>query len=149
MRKHSTLILLVFNLILLFMSWLMSFYAYPRLPQKIPLWLNCCGQPVYLVDKSPVFFIYPFIHTLFFLGFLLLTGVFPKREKLHQNNRIYHEYVYLALIFFSLIFIHITRSIIFLAHNIGDGVNKFYFVALFVVLLALIPYFRFRNKIKL
>ena len=149
MRKHSTLILLIFNLILLFMSWLMSAYAYPRLPQKIPMWLNCCGQPVYLVDKSPVFFIYPVIHTLFFLGFLFITGVFPRRQNPHKKDRIYHEYVYLALIFFSLVFIHITRSIIFLAHNIGDGANKFYFIALFAILLGLIPYFRFRRKLRL
>lgn len=37
------------------------------------------------------------------------------------------EMVWLAMIFFNLVFIHVQRSLIWLAHGLSVGVNKYYF----------------------
>lgn len=54
------------------------------------------------------------------------------------------EMVWLLMIFFNLVFIHIQRSLIWLSHGLSFGVNKFYFFSLIVIILLLIPYYRFR-----
>lgn len=54
------------------------------------------------------------------------------------------EMVWLLMIFFNLVFIHVQRSLIWLAHGLSFGVNKFYFFSLIVIILLLIPYYRFR-----
>lgn len=137
----------------------MAFYAYPRLPQKVPLWLNFSGQPVVKAQKSWFFFFYPVAQTSFFGGFLLASSFLHKsllRRKKNilfeeEKNKVFHqlrkEYTYLALIFFNLIFIHIQRSLILLAHKIEKGVDPLYFYSLFGILLTLIPYYRLRKKI--
>jgi hypothetical protein len=56
------------------------------------------------------------------------------------------ELVLLMMIFFNLIFIHIQRSLIWLAHGLSVGVNKFYFFSLIIIILLLIPYYRFRRS---
>jgi len=57
------------------------------------------------------------------------------------------ELVLLLMIFFNLIFIHIQRSLIWLAHGLSAGVNKFYFFSLIIIILLLIPYYRFRRSL--
>jgi len=57
------------------------------------------------------------------------------------------EFVLLELIFFNLIFIHIQRSLIWLAHELSVGVNKFYFFSLIMITLLLIPYYRLRHAL--
>ncbi len=54
------------------------------------------------------------------------------------------EMVWLAMIFFNLVFIHVQRSLIWLAHGLSVGVNKYYFFSLLIMILLLIPYYRFR-----
>lgn len=57
------------------------------------------------------------------------------------------EQIYLTLIFFNMIFIHILSSLVLVAHNIVNGVNRFYLFALFGIILVLFPYFRLRARI--
>lgn len=138
----------------------MAFYVYNRLPQQIPFWLNFFGQEVIKGVKSPLFFIYPLIQTLFFLGFWLLAVVGSSRKAIFEGapvlstesqsalySDLRKEHVYLSLIFFNLIFIHIQRSLILLAHQAEKGVMALYFYSLFGILLVLIPLYRFREKI--
>ncbi|NIM91764.1 MAG: hypothetical protein GTO17_12555 [Candidatus Aminicenantes bacterium] len=159
MKKKTHLFLLVANGILVILGWVMAFYAYPRLPQEMPLWINFFKQQVILTEKSPLFFLYPLVQTLFCFGFWWLSRVnFPvdlltrKKEGLvlQRKNLIMSlrkEYIYLNLIFFNLIFIHLQRSIIFLAHDIGKGVNKIYFISVFIIILMLIPWYRLRKRL--
>jgi len=137
----------------------MAFYAYPRLPQEMPLWISFFKQQVILMEKSPLFFLYPLAQTLFCLGFWWLSrvnfpgdlltrkkeGLFLERKNLILDLR--KEYIYLNLIFFNLIFIHLQRTIIFLAHDIGKGVNKIYFFSVFVIILLLIPWYHLRKSL--
>jgi hypothetical protein len=139
----------------------MALYAYPRLPQDMPLWINFFKQQVILMEKSLLFFLYPLTQTLFCLGFWWLSKInllvdmltkekedfLLKRSSLVLNLR--KEYIYLNLIFFNLIFIHLQRTIIFLAHDVGKGVNKIYFFSVFVIILLLIPWYRLRKKLLL
>jgi len=57
------------------------------------------------------------------------------------------EFIYLTMIFFNLIFIHLQRSLILLSHKIETGVDRYYFYALFSIILILIPYYHIREKL--
>jgi len=52
----------------------------------------------------------------------------------------------LVSIFFQLIFIHIQRSLILLAHGIEKGIRPIYFYSVVGFILVLIPYYRMRLK---
>jgi len=145
MRKKAPFILLIFDWVLLGVAWVMVLYSYPRLPQEIPLWLNFFGQPVILAKKSLLFFIYISVQTLFFLFFLLITKKISSSMP-SWKGKIFKEFAYLSLIFFNLIFIHIQSSLILMAHKLVKGVEKFYFLTLFAILLMLIPYYKMRIK---
>jgi hypothetical protein len=54
------------------------------------------------------------------------------------------EFILLVLIFFQLIFIHIQRSLILMAHGVEQGIRPFYFYSVFGIILILIPYYRLR-----
>jgi len=127
----------------------MAFYAYPRLPQKIPLWLNFFGEQTIMTEKSPLFFIYLLAQTLFFIFFLVMTRTISSRKMVPWKSRIFKEYIYLTLIFFHLIFIHVQRTIILVAHQVVEGVDKYYFYLLFGVILVLIPYYRIRVRLSI
>ena len=157
MQKKTNLILSVFNWILLATGWIAALYAYPRLPQRIPFWLNFFGQPNILMNKSLIFFIYPLSQTLFCISFFLAVKITSSRQLVSRKVRnayteqssralseLKKEFIYLSLIFFNLIFIHIQTSLIFLAHQTEKGFNKFYFFTLFVIIIILIPYYRMR-----
>jgi len=142
------------------MGWILAFYAYPRLPQKIPIWISFFGQPTLMMKKSPVFFIYPIAQTLFCAGFWIVsrTRIFRFEslrenktdliaEKMSRLSNLRKEFTYMILIFFNLIFIHLQRGIIFLAHGIESGIDDIYFYSLFGIILILIPLYRLRTKL--
>lgn len=146
MEKKNWL-LLICNIVLIATGWILAFYAYPRLPAEIPLWLSFLSSPVMLVPKSPFFFIYPAAQTLFALFFISLPGIRAVRESQKWGKSRLREFVYLVLIFFQVLFIHIQRSLIFFAHNIQQGVDELYFLFLLLVILLLIPFFRLRERV--
>lgn len=142
-------LLLSFNLILLGLSWIMAFYAYARLPSRMPLWLNFFGQEPLISNKSPLFFIYVFVQTFIFVGFLSAVHITHRRKKSIQppmEQSLQTEIVLLVLIFFQLIFIHIQRSLILLAHGVEKGIRPYYFYSVFGIILILIPYYHMRLK---
>ncbi len=137
----------VFNGILLCAGWVMVIVAYPKLPQKIPLWLDLFKQQHIMVKKSPLFFLYIMAQTLFFILLFYLARKISSRITNSREAELFKEYVYLTLIFFNLIFIHVQRSLILVAHHVEKGVDKLYFYSLFGIILILIPYFRLRKKL--
>ncbi len=147
MQKKSLLILFIFNCILVVVSWILALYSYPRLPEQMPFWINFLGQPPMLANKSPVFFVYPIVQTLFVFFFIGIAQIMSLREKETWRKKLLKDYVLLSLIFFNLIFIHILSSLILLAHQIGEGINRTYFFMIFIVILILIPYYRMRAKL--
>jgi uncharacterized membrane protein len=159
-RKEIIWMLLGANLLLLCLGWIVAFYTYPRLPQQMPLWLNFFGQEVIKMNKSPLFFGYPLAQTLFFVIFLLLSRIEFSRIKSSQRafgksderqsslySNLMKEMVFLVLIFFNLIFIHIQRSLVLLAYGVERGVRELYFYSLFGIILAFIPIYQIRAKI--
>jgi len=158
LHKKAHLILFIFNMILLLTGWVMTSYAFTRLPAAIPLWLPFSGQPAIFFKKSFLFFIYPSVQTLFFVVFLLMAHIFINRENLPALYKeasletqkkillLEKEFVLLVLIFFNLVFIHIQRSLILLAHGLETGISPLYFYSLFGIILLLIPYFQMRRK---
>jgi hypothetical protein len=145
--KKKNWLLLICNIVLIATGWILAIYSYPRLPGMIPLWLNFLSTPVILVPKSPLFFIYPAVQTLFAVLFISLPGLEAVQKSQKWGKPKLREFVYLVLIFFQVIFIHIQRSLIFSAHNIQQGVDEFYFLFLLVIILLLIPFFRFRERV--
>jgi uncharacterized membrane protein len=147
MQKKSLLILFIFNCILLAVSWILALYSYPRLPEQLPLWINFLDQPPMMFEKSPIFFVYPIVQTLFIFLFMGIAHVLSIRIRESWRKRLLKDYVLLSLIFFNLIFIHVQSSLILLAHEIREGINTTYFFTIFIVILILIPYYRMRAKI--
>lgn len=159
--KKTIIFLLMANLLLLCAGWVMAFYSYPRLPQNMPLWINFLGQPVINVKKSMLFFIYPLVQTIFYVVFWQISRIKSDQKRIQRKfpsvseknlivyTRLKKEFVFLVLIFFNLIFIHLQRSIILLAHKIEEGISEYYFYSLFGIILILIPYFRLKRKLVL
>jgi uncharacterized membrane protein len=146
--------------LLLVVSWVMSVYAYPRLPGEVVLWKSLWSADIVKEAKSFTFFIYPLAQTLVFLAFLVLAKVafFRVPGSDSEDRRLWNEgserlldlrreVVYLGLIFLNLVFIHLQTSLILLSHGLARGINRFYFAMLLLVLLALIPYYRLRRRI--
>jgi hypothetical protein len=145
--------------LLLGVSWVMSVYAYPRLPEKMAFWTTVWSTEAVWGERAPAFFVYPIAQTLFFLAFLVLAKVaffrapgpeFLERSSEVEGNKrqlgLKKEVAYLGLIFLNLVFIHLQTSLILVSHGLAKGINRFYFAMLLVVLLMLIPYYRIRRQ---
>ena len=81
--------------------------------------------------------------------FFALARKISSRIAFPWKVEIIKEYVYLTMIFINLIFIHVQRSIILVAHQTEKSVDKLYFYSLFGIILILIPYFRMRERLAL
>ncbi len=150
-RKNVLFFLGLANIILLSAGWIMALHAYPRLPQRMPIWMNFLDQQTLLTAKSGLFFVYPITQTLFcFVYGYLLRAVTRKRVTSGQEvsqARLRQEFALLVLIFFNLIFIHLQRSIILTAHGLEEGISEIYFFSLFGIIIVLIPYYRIRTRL--
>lgn len=158
--KISVVFLKITNWLLIVTAWVVALYAYPRLPQKIALWLHFRGRDWLTAKKSLLFFLYPLAQTLFILGvsFLVQRLYLDKRypmEKFDAGDgekgasllELDKEFLWLALIFFNLIFIHLQTSVILLSRGIWTGNNPYYFYAIFGILVMLVPYHKARRKL--
>jgi hypothetical protein len=145
--------------LLLAVSWVMSFYAYRRLPPDIVAWSSLWSGPAAWEAKSASFFFYPLVQTIFILGFLLLAKAtffrnsaadFPGGTSPGRDDggvlQLKKEIVSLGLIFVNLVFIHLQTTVILVSHGLAKGVNRFYFGMLLVVLAMLVPYYRVRRR---
>ncbi len=147
--KAKIILLSAFNLILIGVSWFMACYAYPKLPDKMPLWINFIGQKPMSIEKSPFFFVYAVSQILLVVIFLALIHFKHRREKDNLPSSVHDlqkEFILLILIFFQLIFIHIQRSLILMAHGVEEGIRPLYFYSVFGMIFVLIPYYRMRLK---
>ena len=157
MGKKTLLFLTLANVLLLCLGWIVAIYAYPRLPPKIPMWINFLGQQTLSMKKSIFFFIYPIAQNVFCVGFWQLSKIRKKKRFTNHSpsdskvnillSHLEKEHVLLVLIFFNLIFIHLQRSLILVSHGIEKGVSGYYFLSLFGIILILIPYYRIRKKL--
>ncbi len=164
-RRRGTLRLLDFaGWLLLAVAWVMSFYAYGRLPQDMALWKSLWVKDVLRAEKSLLFFIYPFAQTIVFFGLRVLAKAFfirppaPRRTgeaaaadgEVHQRLMdLKKETVSLFLIFCNLVFIHLQTSLVLLSHRLSAGVNPFYLIMILAVLLILVPYYGIRRRLLL
>jgi hypothetical protein len=160
-KNKTTRLLLYANILLLGISWLMFFYGYPRLPSRMPLWLTFLGQESMEGNKSPLLVIYPLAQTVFWLLFVAIarwaiqtkgSRRLEAEPQMNDKNReslsgLKTEFVYLVLIFFNLLFIHIQRTLILVAHRKQQGIDVYYFAVIIAVILVLIPYYRIRVKL--
>ncbi len=149
MKHKVNHLLLFFNLILLAISWIMALYAYARLPARIPLWVDFFGREPVFSQKSPVFLLYILAQTLIITAILVVPLIRRHREdqdKALPVQNLRREFILLALIFFQLLFIHIQRSIILMAHGVERGIRPFYFYSVIGIILLLIPLYRMRLK---
>lgn len=149
MKKRANVLLLSFNLILLSVSWVMAIYAYARLPERIPLWINLFGQKPAFYEKSPVFFLYVSIQTLMVAVAVFFILIRHHRKNPYKSEAIQNlrkEFFLLALIFIQLLFIHIQRSLILMAHGVEKGIRPFYFYSVIGIIFLLIPLYRIRLK---
>jgi uncharacterized membrane protein len=150
LKRKANILLLSFNLILVAISWVMALYAYARLPDRMPLWVNFFGRQPTLNDKSPIFLLYVIGQTLLVTAIIFFFLIRRPRENPNKSmpvRNLRKEFILLALIFFQLLFIHVQRSIILMAHGVERGIRPFYFYSVFGIILLLIPLYRMRLKI--
>jgi hypothetical protein len=147
LRENTVMLLLVFNGILLVASWVMSLVAFPHLPGQIPFMITLSGRAWLSGAKSLLFFLLPLIQSGLFLVAYLLSGSIARAKGGGRKAQIIQEAVFLIFIFIQLLFIHIQRSLIYLAHGVEGGFNPMYFYALCAIILVFIPYFRLRLKL--
>jgi hypothetical protein len=153
-------LLLAANLVLLGVVWFVSISVYDRLPQRVLSWSSLWrGHPV-LVERSWTFYLYPIAQVVLCAAWLGLAEIFflrtprrggeiapPDPAQVRREGTLRREVVYLALIFFNLLFIHLQTSLILLSREIGPGINRPYFVMLLAMLLFIPgPYYRMRLK---
>jgi len=146
--------------LLLLISWVMSVYAYPRLPKETVVWSSLLSGHKLWAARSVAFFAFPAIQTLIFLGLLIAARATFFRagpannadgqSRDDQKNKLLtdlnKEVFYLGLIFFNLIFIHLQTSLILVSHGLARGISRFYFIMILLVLVMLIPYYRVRRR---
>jgi uncharacterized membrane protein len=149
LQEKAVSLLFVFNCILLVASWVMSIAAFPNLPATVPRLIDWLGRPLAQGDRSLVFFLSPLLQTGLFLVCMWGSQKIAGRTKDPRlKGPLLREAALLAYIFIQLIFIHVQRTLIYLAHGVERGFNPPYFYALFVIILALVPYFRLRMKLR-
>ncbi len=145
--------------LLFVLSWVMSVYAYSRLPQRMAAWTSLWKGGAVWEAKSISFFVYPVFQALVFLSLwalakkAFLRPVSPdvETESLpRQLERpllyLQKEVAYLRLIFVNLVFIHLQTTLILVSHGLAAGINRFYFGVLLLVLVLLVPYYRIRRR---
>src|SRR4030066_926625 len=106
--------------LLLVVSWVMSVYAYHRLPAEMALWTSLWSSHTVRGAKSLALFFYPIVQTVCFLASLVLVKVvFFRAPGLDSEGRysqsdgterllgLKNEGAYLGLIFLHLVFIHL------------------------------------------
>ncbi len=147
LRERTVRILLVFNCILLVASWVMSLGAYSQLPARFPLFISLLGRPLMELDRSPIFFLSPLLQSGLFVLFLWFALRISLKQRLKKKSDTIQEAFLLIYIFFQLVFIHVQRTLIFLAHGVEQGFTPVYFYGLFAIILVLIPYFRLRLRL--
>ncbi len=147
LRENTVILLLVFNGILLVASWVMSLVAFPHLPGEIPFMIDLSGRAWLKGPKSPLFFLLPLMQSGLLLASYLLSRSFGRASGGGRKAQVIQEAFFLIFIFVQLLFIHIQRSLIYLAHGVEGGFNTTYFFALCAIILVLIPYFRLRLKL--
>jgi hypothetical protein len=151
------------NVLLLAIAWVLAVYGYIRLPERVASWLSLWkgGQP--LVAKSLAFFIYPVGQLIVFFGLLALAKALFLRPsepgsgpagtpsdpvKARRVLNLKKEVAYLTLIFVNLVFIHLQSSLTLLSNQAVTGINNYYFVTLFVMIVFILgPYYRVRLKL--
>ena len=155
-------LLLAANLILLVVVWIVSLDVYGQLPPQVASWSSVwTGQRV-TVAKSWSFFLYPVGQLLFSVAFFAVTRILivrtpgPAGREPSPEDRpgplraLREEVLYLALIFFNLMFIHLQTNRILLSRGLGSGINRAYFSGLvLMVIFILVPYYRIRRRIVL
>ena len=99
------------------------------------------------LNRSPLFFISPLFQSGLFVGFLWLTQTIAQRQRRKKRAHILKEAFLLIFIFVQLVFIHVQRALIYLAHGVEKGFNPVYFYGLFTIILVLVLYFRLRLKL--
>jgi len=157
--SQVTALLAFASWLLLAVSWVMSVYAYPRLPQEVLGWSSLWSGQALWKARSASFFVYPLAQTLFFLVSLVLAKMaFIKASPATVSGEsspgrgdrrvieLKKEVTYLGLIFINLVFIHLQTTLILVSHGLAKGINRFYFAMLLVVLVMLIPYYRIRRR---
>ena len=123
------------------------------------LWTSLWSSHAARSAKSLAFFVYPIVQTVCFLASLVLVKVvFFRAPGLDSEGRysqsdgnerllgLKREVAYLGLIFLNLVFIHLQTSLILVSHGLAEGINRFYFAVLLLVLVMLVPYYRIRRQ---
>lgn len=94
MRKYTIIILLI-----IFLSFVVGFYFYQKMPEKMASHWNTQGQVDSYISKSWGLFLMPIISLLLSLLFLLIPKIDPLKENIAKFRKYFDLFVLLIIIF--------------------------------------------------
>jgi uncharacterized membrane protein len=113
---RKKLLLELIPLVLVLVTFIIAWYAYPMLPPKIPIHWNAAGQPNGYSDRSGVF-----LTPIIFLAVMILFFILPLMEVFRNNMLEMYNYYYAFKIIFSAFFL--VLFIATLLPNFGYNIN--------------------------
>jgi len=122
----------LFLLILLLISFVISFYFYPQLPDEMASHWNAQGEVNGYLSKFWGLFLLPFILTGLALLFIAIPRIDPLKENIEKSRKYYNRFIILFFIFMLLIQIHIilwnlgTKISLILILPIAIGIMFYY-----------------------
>ncbi|MCK4729776.1 MAG: SdpI family protein [Candidatus Aenigmarchaeota archaeon] len=97
----------LFLLILLLISFIISLYFYPQLPDEMASHWNAQGEVDGYMSKFWGLFLLPFILTGLALLFIAIPRIDPLKENIEKSRKYYNGFIIIFFIFMLLIQIHI------------------------------------------
>jgi uncharacterized membrane protein len=125
---NKKLLLEIIPLIFILLMFGIALYAYPMLPEKIPMHWNASGQADGYSGRGGVFTI-----PIIFVALLILFFILPMMEVFRENMLKIYKYYYAFKILFSAFFL--VLFIASLLPNFGYNINVSYVVVAMIGLL--------------
>ncbi|MCD4705687.1 SdpI family protein [bacterium] len=123
----------IFSLLIILITIGLSIYFYGHLPDKIPVHWNFAGEVNRMGSSTSVIFAVPAFLIFFYIMFLFLPLLDPKKERYEEFKKVYHTFKNIILLLFFLLYL--ATGLNGLGHNIN--INLFVPIAIGVLFITL------------
>ncbi len=109
----------IFSLLIILITVSLSFYFYGKLPDEIPIHWNLAGEVDRMGSSTNMIFAMPALLISFYLLFLFLPLLDPKKERYKEFKKVYHTFKNIIIFLFFLLYLAVGLS--GLGYNINIG----------------------------
>jgi len=125
-------------LLLILSTFILGFILYPKLPEQVPMHWNIHGEVDRYEDKLIGILAIPGMNLLFFLLFLVLPKVDPRKENYQKFNSVYTIFRWMIHLFLTVLYLIILYHALKGPEAIPAFLNISFIVPFFVSLLILL-----------